>query len=347
MSRTVPSIEDRFSPQSARISARGRRSGRPDDDGAPARAARPAAVAARVVGTAARRSPRDHRADGAAGCRTPAAARLPRRRSSRSRRRLSTGTRRAGHAAVDARSRRGRRGRGLSSVGGDRVDRGRRRGRDPRPRQARAVAAADRPPASRNDRVDDGPARPRDRPGRSGPVDHAHEGMSGRRAAARRYRDRHDRESERLLEPYRVVTTARRWYLVARDVERDEWRTLRVDRLQRVEPTGHRVQITDPPDPVALVQEAITTAPYRYQAEVELRAPLAAVADAGPTDRRNARSDRRVDHAADHRRRPPGLAGPAPAGARCRFRGATATRAAGAAAPAPPALGTAGAGFGA
>ncbi len=96
------------------------------------------------------------------------------------------------------------------------------------------------------------------------------------------YRDRHDRESERLLEPYRVVTTARRWYLVARDVERDEWRTLRVDRLQRVEPTGHRVQITDPPDPVALVQEAITTAPYRYQAEVELRAPLAAVADAVP-----------------------------------------------------------------
>ena len=96
------------------------------------------------------------------------------------------------------------------------------------------------------------------------------------------YRDRHDRESERLLEPYRVVTTARRWYLVARDVERDEWRTLRVDRLQRVEPTGHRVQITDPPDPVALVQEAITTAPYRYQAEIELRAPLAAVADAVP-----------------------------------------------------------------
>lgn len=96
------------------------------------------------------------------------------------------------------------------------------------------------------------------------------------------YRDRHDRESERLLEPYRVVTTARRWYLVARDVERDEWRTLRVDRLQWVEPTGHRVQITDAPDPVALVQEAITTAPYRYQAEIELRAPLADVAGAVP-----------------------------------------------------------------
>ena len=60
------------------------------------------------------------------------------------------------------------------------------------------------------------------------------------------------------------------------------WRTLRVDRLQSVEPTGHRVQITNAPDPVALVQEAITTAPYRYQAEIELHAPLAAVADAVP-----------------------------------------------------------------
>ena len=89
-----------------------------------------------------------------------------------------------------------------------------------------------------------------------------------------RYRDSEGRESERTLDPYRVVTTARRWYLVAWDRDRAAWRTLRIDRMSDVEATGHRVEIVDPPDPVAFVQNAITTAPYRHQARVELAAPV-------------------------------------------------------------------------
>jgi predicted DNA-binding transcriptional regulator YafY len=92
-----------------------------------------------------------------------------------------------------------------------------------------------------------------------------------------RYRDQRGRETERRLDPHRLVTTARRWYLVARDVDREAWRTLRVDRLLSVEATGHRVTIDDPPDPVALVQSAISTTAYRHQARVELAAPLADV----------------------------------------------------------------------
>jgi predicted DNA-binding transcriptional regulator YafY len=92
-----------------------------------------------------------------------------------------------------------------------------------------------------------------------------------------RYRDGRGRESERRIDPHRLVSTARRWYLVARDVDRAAWRTLRVDRLLDVEATGHRVVIEDPPDPVAFVQAAISTAAYRHQARVELAAPLAAV----------------------------------------------------------------------
>jgi predicted DNA-binding transcriptional regulator YafY len=93
-----------------------------------------------------------------------------------------------------------------------------------------------------------------------------------------RYRDSEGRQSERTLDPYRVVTTARRWYLVARDRDRVAWRTLRIDRMSEVQATGHRVEIVDPPDPVAFVQTAITTAPYRHQSRVELAAPVDEVA---------------------------------------------------------------------
>ena len=46
-----------------------------------------------------------------------------------------------------------------------------------------------------------------------------------------RYRDGRGRATDRTLDPYRVVSTARRWYLVARDRDRDDWRTFRVDRI--------------------------------------------------------------------------------------------------------------------
>ena len=88
------------------------------------------------------------------------------------------------------------------------------------------------------------------------------------------YRDARGRDSERTLDPHRLVQTPRRWYLVAHDRERDGWRTFRVDRLVDVAPTGHVIQHTDPPDPVAFVQQAITLAPYRHQARVELLAPI-------------------------------------------------------------------------
>ncbi len=38
----------------------------------------------------------------------------------------------------------------------------------------------------------------------------------------------------RMVEPHRLVSAGRRWYLVAWDVDRDDWRTFRVDRM--VEP---------------------------------------------------------------------------------------------------------------
>jgi predicted DNA-binding transcriptional regulator YafY len=92
------------------------------------------------------------------------------------------------------------------------------------------------------------------------------------------YRDRNGRVTERRLLPYRVVSIGRRWYLVAQDARRAEWRTWRVDRIVKAESTGHRFSIGDPPDAVAMVQSSITTAPYRYQAKVELFAPVQVIA---------------------------------------------------------------------
>jgi predicted DNA-binding transcriptional regulator YafY len=92
------------------------------------------------------------------------------------------------------------------------------------------------------------------------------------------YRDRNGRASERRLLPYRVVSIGRRWYLVARDARKPEWRTWRVDRVATAVPTGHRFVVHDPPDAIALVQRAISTAPYRHQARIELKAPIERVA---------------------------------------------------------------------
>jgi predicted DNA-binding transcriptional regulator YafY len=87
------------------------------------------------------------------------------------------------------------------------------------------------------------------------------------------YTDAQGNASRRDIEPYRVVHAGRRWYLVARDVRRDAWRTFRIDRVTAVELLGGRVTFVDPPDPAALVSEAVTAAVYRWVATVRLHLP--------------------------------------------------------------------------
>ncbi|MDK9501026.1 YafY family protein [Streptomyces katrae] len=54
------------------------------------------------------------------------------------------------------------------------------------------------------------------------------------------YRARDGVDSRRLVEPYRLVSTGSRWYLVAYDLEREDWRTFRVDRVSEPFATGAR-----------------------------------------------------------------------------------------------------------
>lgn len=74
----------------------------------------------------------------------------------------------------------------------------------------------------------------------------------------------------RHVEPYRIVHTGRRWYLVAFDVDRDEWRLLRVDRIGTARDTGRSFVRTDPPDPLEMVAHGSAIAPYALLVRVRL-----------------------------------------------------------------------------
>lgn len=87
------------------------------------------------------------------------------------------------------------------------------------------------------------------------------------------YAGRDGGERERTVEPVRMVATNRRWYLMAWDVDRDGWRTFRLDRMHEVTATTWRFRPREHPDPVAYVQRSVTAAPYRHVARVWLDAP--------------------------------------------------------------------------
>lgn len=89
------------------------------------------------------------------------------------------------------------------------------------------------------------------------------------------YTDARGASTRRDVAPLRVVHADGRWYLVALDVRRDVWRTFRIDRVTSAELLGGRVVFDDPPDPAAMVAEAVTTAPYRWSASIRLHLPYA------------------------------------------------------------------------
>jgi predicted DNA-binding transcriptional regulator YafY len=86
-------------------------------------------------------------------------------------------------------------------------------------------------------------------------------------------------QSTRLVEPYRLVSLRRRWYLVAWDVERGDWRTFRVDRLGAPATTGARFRPRELPggDAAAFVRDRLDAMPNRYEVVVLIQASAADV----------------------------------------------------------------------
>ncbi|MBF6214875.1 YafY family transcriptional regulator [Nocardia puris] len=88
-------------------------------------------------------------------------------------------------------------------------------------------------------------------------------------------------ESVRTVEPYRMAHTGRRWYLVAWDVDREDWRTFRVDRLRPRIPTGPRFTPKEPPEEALpeYISRGTTTSAYRYAARITLYTSAEVAAD--------------------------------------------------------------------
>jgi predicted DNA-binding transcriptional regulator YafY len=87
--------------------------------------------------------------------------------------------------------------------------------------------------------------------------------------------------TERHVEPHRLVALDRRWYLVAYDLTRNDWRSFRLDRVIGVpRPTGARFRPRTLPaaDAAEFVRRNITTAPGTgWQATAVVEAPAGAV----------------------------------------------------------------------
>ena len=82
------------------------------------------------------------------------------------------------------------------------------------------------------------------------------------------YTDIRGTETSRRLEPYQLVTTGRRWYLLAYDRDKLDWRTLRLDRMSDVRARGTTFLARDAPDAATYVSRSISSSPYRYVARV-------------------------------------------------------------------------------
>lgn len=89
------------------------------------------------------------------------------------------------------------------------------------------------------------------------------------------YADRTATASRRRVEPYRVVNTGMRWYLVGWDLDRGDWRTFRVDRMRSAPSPAARFRarpLSDA-DVQALVTRGIPSEARRHQARVTVEAP--------------------------------------------------------------------------
>jgi len=95
------------------------------------------------------------------------------------------------------------------------------------------------------------------------------------------YSDRRAETTRRHVEPYRIVNAGHRWYLVAWDLDRGDWRTFRVDRMKPGASAGIRFSprpLTDA-EVEALVSRGVPPEARRHQARVIVMAPAASLVE--------------------------------------------------------------------
>ncbi|MFE1574686.1 helix-turn-helix transcriptional regulator [Streptomyces fradiae] len=104
--------------------------------------------------------------------------------------------------------------------------------------------------------------------------------VAGRERLRFGYRAGDGTESRRQAEPYRLVSTGHRWYLVAYDLEREDWRTFRVDRVDEPYATGARFTPRELPggDAAELLGRSLRRRREGLEVDVSFAAPAAFVA---------------------------------------------------------------------
>ncbi|MFE9744019.1 helix-turn-helix transcriptional regulator [Saccharothrix saharensis] len=95
------------------------------------------------------------------------------------------------------------------------------------------------------------------------------------------YTSPHGGTTTRSVQPHRLVSFTRHWYLVAWDTDRDDWRSFRVDRLALRTPNGPRFTPREPPDGdvAAYLEQRLSSHAWPVRATVTLHDSASAVAD--------------------------------------------------------------------
>lgn len=85
------------------------------------------------------------------------------------------------------------------------------------------------------------------------------------------YRNHPGELSQRAVEPLRLANYGRRWYLIAWDPARNDWRSFRVDRIEGLPAVGaHFVPRPPPPDVAARLERGIAFAPFALRVTLRL-----------------------------------------------------------------------------
>ncbi|MER7893119.1 YafY family protein [Micromonospora sp. NPDC094482] len=113
--------------------------------------------------------------------------------------------------------------------------------------------------------------------------------VTGREQLRFNYRRQDGADSERLVEPHKLVSAGRRWYLVGYDNDRADWRIFRVDRITGQRPTGRRgtPRTLPAPDAAEYVAGRLVERTPVYRAVATLHAPVKRIAGRlgdAPTD---------------------------------------------------------------
>lgn len=102
----------------------------------------------------------------------------------------------------------------------------------------------------------------------------------GRETVVFAYGDMEGKQTERRVEPHGLVHTGTRWYLLAWDLGRGDWRTFRVDRIRGSvkEGEGFTPRAIPGGDAAKFVARAVSTEVYPVQARVIFHAPREVIA---------------------------------------------------------------------